>query len=162
MDRKDIAANMRDSVHTPQDAGIYEQDLQEILKRIPDGWGRWISCDKGWFKLLAETNDLMKYMHPNYEIYQVKEKFGELRYYFNLPTLETDDEEELKNYEKIYKIMQAIARAAEHKSAHICETCGERGRVRDENWYKTLCYYCAKEQGYQVLESEEKRYGQMN
>ena len=75
----------RDDVHLPEDAGEYTDDLLDIMNRIPIGWGRWISCDKGWYKLLADTNRKMKMMWPQYEIHQVKEKFGTLRFYWGIP-----------------------------------------------------------------------------
>ena len=159
MDRQELIRNMREEISVPKDAGEYEKDLKEILERIPAGWGKWISCDKGWYKLLAETNDLLKYMCPNYEVHQVKEKFGELRYYFSMPKMQDDDEFDKETFEKIYKIMRAIAARAEDKSTHICESCGEFGQIRDSNhWLKTLCYYCAKEQDYPVEDWEEARY----
>lgn len=157
MERQELAKSMLNFTHVPKDAGDYEKDLQEILERIPDGWGRWISCDKGWYKLLAETNELLKYMEPHYEVHQVKEKFGALRYYFGTPSREDSTEEETVEALKIYKIMQAIADRAEEQSRHICENCGEYGTTRESNhWLKTLCASCAREQGY-PLEHWEAR-----
>ena len=150
----------RDSPHVPEDAGEYEEDLREILNRIPVGWGRWISCDKGWYKLLADTNRKMKMMWPQYEIHQVKEKFGTLRFYWGI---NSEDEnwaamnEDVRN--TVYGIMNDIERSVEYASANICETCGKYGKTRVRNyWYKTLCAPCAIEQKYPLEEWEEKKY----
>jgi hypothetical protein len=35
--------------HIPKNAGEYQEALTAVLLRIPDGWGRWISCDAGWY-----------------------------------------------------------------------------------------------------------------
>lgn len=43
------------SLHVPDGAGEYEDALGRLLLRIPDGWGRWISCSPGWFELLARA-----------------------------------------------------------------------------------------------------------
>jgi hypothetical protein len=37
-----------DALHIPADAGQHAAALEKILRRIPDGWGRWISHDSGW------------------------------------------------------------------------------------------------------------------
>ncbi len=36
---------VRDSLHLPSDAGPYLEALIAILLRIPERWGRWVSCD---------------------------------------------------------------------------------------------------------------------
>lgn len=78
----------RDSVHMPND--VPEElvpDILEILNRIPVGWGRWISVAPGWYKIVADLNRELSYLDLNYEVHQVKEKFGGLRFYFGLSPL---------------------------------------------------------------------------
>lgn len=70
------------AVHVPEDAGEHAEALRGILLRIPDGWGRWISCDRGWYPLLVELDEQLRMLLPNYVLHQVKEKFGGLRYYW--------------------------------------------------------------------------------
>jgi hypothetical protein len=74
-------------IHTPEDAGEYEEDLKKILGRIPLRWGRWISCNKGWYPMLIELDQKLAEIFPDYELHQVKEKFGTLRYYIGFPEL---------------------------------------------------------------------------
>lgn len=148
----------RDDPHLPEDAGEYADDLRDILDRIPIGWGKWISCDKGWYKIVVETHNRLKFMWPNYEIHQIKEKFGTLRFYWGI---KGEDGEWLAldkdTANTIYNIMMDIEIAAENKSAHYCEICGDYGKTRDRRgWYKTLCKDCAIENDY-PLEDWEKR-----
>ena len=75
-------------LHVPEDAGEYEEGLRKILRRIPLRWGRWISCGKGWYPLLIELDQKLAEVFPDYELHQVKEKFGTLRYYIGMPPLE--------------------------------------------------------------------------
>ncbi|MGH2879027.1 MAG: hypothetical protein ACRDK4_05395 [Solirubrobacteraceae bacterium] len=70
------------ALHVPADAGEHADALQAMLLRIPDGWGRWISCDRGWYPLLVELDEQLRALLPDYVIHQVKEKFGGLRYYW--------------------------------------------------------------------------------
>ena len=140
----------RDDPHLPPDAGEYEDDLKDILNRIPIGWGRWISCDKGWYRLITETNRKLRYMYPDYEIHQIKEKFGTLRYYYGFPDGGDSEVDPL-----VYDIMSDIASNAENRSAYYCELCGGHGRTRDRNhWYKTLCKECAVKNNYPLEDWE--------
>lgn len=51
------------------------------MLRIPDGWGRWISCGPGWFELLARAEAELAELCPTFEVHQIKEKYGTLRLY---------------------------------------------------------------------------------
>lgn len=134
----------------PDGVEEYPDDILDILNRIPVEWGRWISCDKGWYKLLVDTNRKMNMMWPNYEIHQVKEKFGSLRFYWGISSEDKDWEALDENISKtIYEIMGDIANSAESRSSRICEDCGEFGTTTVLNyWYRTLCPACSVEQGY--------------
>lgn len=70
------------SIHVPADAGEHAEALAAMLRRIPDGWGRWIGCGSGWYALIVELDEQLCALLPNYAIHQVKEKFGGLRYYW--------------------------------------------------------------------------------
>lgn len=120
------------SIHMPKDAGDYATDIERILRRIPDGWGRWISCDAGWYPLVIKLDKQLATIMPEYKVHQVKEKYGTLRYYCDA----TDEMEEL------------IA-ATEIESSKTCEICGALGEICVKNyWYKTLCNTCATTNGY--------------
>lgn len=74
--------------HLPEDCpSELAPELLDMMNRIPRGWGRWISCTKGWYPLITEVNAKLREIDPAYEIHQVKEKFGGLRYYFGLSEL---------------------------------------------------------------------------
>ena len=113
--------------HVPEDAGEYADGLAAILARIPDGWGRWIRCGKGWYPLLVETDQKLAALDPFYEIQQCKEKFASLRYYYSIHN-GCDSQ-----------AARAIVNDAERRSAIICEDCGEPGISRDGGWVRTLC-----------------------
>ena len=97
--------------------------MKEIKARFAQGCPSWIDCSEGWFPLIRETHNAILEVDPEYEIHQIKEKFGGLRYY-------------------IYGNAKAqdIAAYAEVKSFEICEVCGEPGSTRNLNgWLRTLC-----------------------
>jgi len=74
-----------DAIYIPEDAGDYAEALKKIMLKIPAGWGRWISCGKGWYPLIIQLDQKLEDLVPGYEVNQVKEKFGTLRYYFEIP-----------------------------------------------------------------------------
>lgn len=69
-------------IHVPTDAGEHAEALAAMLRRIPDGWGRWVACDSGWYSLIVELDEQLRALLPNYVIHQIKEKYGGLRYYW--------------------------------------------------------------------------------
>jgi len=122
--------------HIPEDAGEHRAGIVEVLSRIPDGWGRWISCDAGWYPLITELGAKLAAIDPNYVVHQIKEKYGALRFY-------AETEAEGPRGERFDELIEA----AQKRSEHICEQCGTSGaalRASREplGLMKTLCAQC--------------------
>lgn len=87
----------------------------------------------GWQPTIKELIDKIEELKAEYkssaiEIHQVKEKFGQLRFYCSY-----DGPEEFVN-----KVSAAI-KNAKNKCNSSCEECGEPGELRYTRWLKTLC-----------------------
>lgn len=124
---------MLNALRVPDEAGEYEAALRSLLERIPDGWGRWIGCGRGWYPILARLEERLNQLDPDYRVHQIKEKFGTLRFYWEGDIPDGD----------------AIVDEAEAESARTCELCGGPGRLRSKGgWLKTLCTACAEAHGY--------------
>ncbi|MBJ7337150.1 hypothetical protein [Mycolicibacterium sp.] len=131
----------RNALHIPADAGEHAAAIETILRRIPDGWGRWISVDAGWYPLVIATDARLAALDPAHRVHQIKEKFGTLRYYY-WPSSEDASPE-------LLDAMDAITDDAQRASAITCERCGEPGVLqRTRYWAKTLCGSCADGLGY--------------
>jgi hypothetical protein len=134
-----------ETMHVPTDAGVWEEGLVGILRRIPPRWGRWIRVDKGWYSIIVRCDRDLARLDPNYEVHQVKQKYGGLRYYFSAST---EDEE-------VRQAMLARAGQAEAEAATTCERCGRSrgGAYRPvgapRGWRRTLCDGCAHTLGYE-------------
>lgn len=131
----------RNALNIPDNAGPHTVSLETILRRIPDGWGRWISVDAGWYPLVIATDQKIAELDATYVVQQIKEKFGTLRYHCT-PSGDDPDPELLDAFDE-------ITDAAERASAITCERCGQPGIVqRTRYWAKTLCHACAEPLGY--------------
>jgi len=112
-----------------------------------------IACGDGWFKLIYDLSDelerlIKKWRKANPKetywpcAFQVKEKFGGLRFYMTFGSEE---------------IFSAI-NAAERKSFRICERCGKTGRPRNvRGWITTLCDKCSDAGEKRWVEEQEKK-----
>lgn len=91
----------------------------------------------GWAAILTMLHAELQKICPDYEVSQVKEKFGGLRAYLRLPHSEGLNPDE--------ETMRSACYALEHKyealSYSVCEVCGRAGtnEARRSGWYKTLC-----------------------
>lgn len=102
-------------------------DLKPIVDRIPSGWGKWIDVGPGWYPIVIKLNEDIAKIAPDYEVHQVKEKFGGLRYY-----CQENDE------------IRELIREAERKASVTCEVCGAPAVLKVcRYWYKTICDSCA-------------------
>ena len=101
---------------------------EDILARIPERWGKYLSVSKGWYETIFALDRDIAALDPDYTITQVKEKFGGLRYY-----IETVKPE-------FYEEVQTLINEAERKVSTLCEECGQPGVLRkDIGWMRTLC-----------------------
>lgn len=96
-----------------------------------------IECDKGWDSILDNLcGCIQQYVTSNplskdFDITQVKEKFGTLRFYTNY----SDD------------YIDGMICLAEYLSSKTCERCGDTNRASLERlggWVKTICSTCRR------------------
>lgn len=96
-------------------------------------WG--IETGDGWFDLIYKLSQDIVNISKDVRAEQVKEKFGELRFYYSMNvTSEIDD--------RIFNLIED----ATNKSLTICEKCGSTDEVtQTQGWIVTLCKTCKKE-----------------
>ena len=87
----------------------------------PQNEAHLLCVGKGWHDLVRPLLELAE--AENVQVFQVKEKFGGLRFYCD------GCSDEL--YERID--------AAEEQSFEVCEDCGKPGLTRGGSWMLTLC-----------------------
>lgn len=114
--------------------------LIQILQRIPQGWGYWLSCGPGWYRIIASCDDKLSALSPNYEVHQIKEKFAGLRYYWGAP-----DYIQGLDPERAWNLMHVISSYYGILASRTCETCGDDGKVHGKGWIYTACDKHVKE-----------------
>lgn len=95
---------------------------------------------EGWKDLVNECHRKLVEIAPDYRVFQIKEKFGGLRYYIDRSSDEICD----------------IIREAESKSTQTCMDCGAPGSLRYKGyWMVTLCDADAERRGAETIEEED-------
>ena len=82
-----------------------------------------LNAPKGWRHLVSTLVDNLIAAGWNGVVYQVKEKFGGLRFYIGESNKKIDD----------------LISAAEDASYKICDVCGAPGTLRGDKWLRTRC-----------------------
>jgi hypothetical protein len=93
--------------------------------------GRGFTNDDGWFDILRRLCEDLEPLVAEFEqasgrqfeVLQVKEKFGGLRIHVN----------------HVNDGIRRRLEAAEQESFHTCEVCGQPGTLREDSWIKTVC-----------------------
>lgn len=96
--------------------GLYGKELntEEVLSIVPQGWKTIVR------QLITELFD----MGWDGDLFQVKEKFGSLRFYIGDGT----------------DAMHNLITKYEHISCRTCEVCGSPGtKLTKHGWLKVLC-----------------------
>lgn len=109
--------------------------ISQIENRFIKEYPTWISVGQGWHDLLVRLDRQLSAVQPDYEIVQVKEKFGGLRFYTTNVHPENMD------------TFRALIDAAESESFRTCEECGGHGKIGGDHWITTLCDECRRERG---------------
>jgi len=89
----------------------------------------------GWQPIIEKLHAELLKIDPDYEVDQIKEKFGELRYYHHTELTQP----------AVHDTMNKLVEDAAQASAKTCEYCGQPAKTKiHQGWYKTLCDNCGK------------------
>ena len=105
--------------------------IEELKKKIVPEYWKSIDVGEGWYQLVLDCDKELTGVDPNYQIYQVKEKFGGLRYYTKPSNL--DDKHTLMRIGDILSKYEDIA-------YRTCSATGKPGVLMKSigGWLKTL------------------------
>ena len=113
-----------------------------------------IEAGSGWYELIRKLcRELMEACaqagrENDLVVDQVKEKYGELRFYFHLEGGTVEENAPLNH--RLYDMIERY----EETSKQVCELCGAPGELRELKlrggmvWYQTLCdeHYASRQE----------------
>ena len=127
------------------------------IEAAEEAWEALLECGRGWYSIITALNIHLAAISPEYEISQIKEKFGGLRFYANINLSDEQNDEHQFNS----LIFDRLILEAESMAAETCETCGKPGLLYGKGgraiWYKTLCAECSLELGFEFAYPNMKR-----
>lgn len=104
-----------------------------------------------WYNLLyklseklEKLNQELKDKHIEIQAVQVKEKFGSLRFYYDI--INNSDNNDI-NITKLSKHVQDLIDEVEKESWNICCFCGKPATKTTAGWISRACDKCIKERG---------------
>lgn len=107
---------------------ISDDALAGVRARFLPGAYPSLDIGPGWYPIVIDLDRELSSIDPAYQLVQVKEKFGGLRYY-----VEFEPDRSRPGF-------NALIRAAELRSERTCEVCGaEGGPAHRGSWVRTLC-----------------------
>ena len=106
-------------------------EIEELKKKIVPEYWKSIDVDEGWYQLVIDCDRELTGVDPKYQIYQVKEKFGGLRFYTKPSNM--DDKHTLIRIGEIISKYEDIA-------SKTCSATGKPGVLMKSigGWCKTL------------------------
>ena len=106
-------------------------EVKALKNKISPSYGQYVNVDKGWHQIIVDCDKELTAIDPNYQILQIKEKFGRLRYYMS-PSNDTTPQQRDAMYEVVSKY--------ENIAARTCEVTGLPGVLMKSigGWLKTL------------------------
>ena len=145
---------------------ILFQDRTKPITQSCMCWG--IDCPEGWLDILTNlcnklellNNTVCKENKVKIVATQVKEKFGTLRFYFDLTPFWEEETDE-NTYNLIYDMVSDLINYAEHKTSNVCQVCGkpfwyEKDKKVSKGWIGYYCEKCATEYDVDVFENDEE------
>jgi hypothetical protein len=104
-----------------------------------------LECGPGWADIIDRLDQVLSAIAPDYQILQVKEKFGGLRFYVD-SRLDGSDANQRS------ELLYAAIRAAEHVAWQTCEETGRPGVLMVRNhWLRTLDPSSEQAAGFKVV-----------
>ena len=128
--------------------------IEALKNKFLPNYYKSVDVDEGWYQIVVDCNNLLTEIDPDYQIAQIKQKFGGLRYYFQPSDV---------NNGELYVKMNAVVLAYEKIASITCEATGKPGVLMKSKggWVKTLDPEYAKStlffRDYTVVQKDEGR-----
>ncbi|MDA0345532.1 MAG: hypothetical protein O3C54_06185 [Proteobacteria bacterium] len=114
----------------------------DILDRFDQSYPPLLDIGPGWMPIIFPLHNKILSLVNDYKIYQIKEKFGGLRFYGYPIVLDFYNPQSKYHVNQIYN---HLVQSAEEQSFNTCQVCSASAKVHKiNNRYITLCSTCVK------------------
>jgi len=105
--------------------------VEALKNKFLPNYYKSVDVDEGWYQIVVDCDNLLTEIDPDYQIAQIKQKFGALRYYFQPSDI---------NNGELYVKMNAVVLAYEKIASITCEATGKPGVLMKSKsgWLKTI------------------------
>jgi hypothetical protein len=119
-----------------------------VDKFVPNSY-KSIDVDEGWYQLVIDCDRELTVIDPDYQIAQVKQKFGGLRYYFqpSMPGTKKAMDEVVTKYEAV----AAVTCEATGNPGVLMKSKGASVKTLDPEYAKTTLFF----RDYAVVEQKQ-------
>ena len=128
-------------------APILYQQYNKLPNETCMCWG--FECPDTWFDLLFDLSQKLEAFNNGFKEYncsiqaaQVKEKYGELCFYYDVKLNEKLDKITLEIIKSRIKLLDKFILETERKSSKICAFCGKPATHCTDGWVTYLCDDC--------------------
>ena len=105
--------------------------IEKLKQKIVPKYSKSIDVNEGWYKLVVDCDEELTETDPNYQIYQVEEKFGGLCYYARPSNIDDKDVQQ--------KIDEIVSKYEDIASRTCSATGGPGVLIKSIGWWsKTL------------------------
>jgi hypothetical protein len=136
-----------ETINLPHQAHIYDYCQSnssiaiDILDRFDESYTPSLDIRPGWIPIVFSLHNKILSLVNDYKIYQIKQKFGTLRFYAYPIVLDATSTQNRYHIDQIYN---HLVQTAEKQSATTCEICSATAKLTKNHYrYETLCSNCA-------------------
>ena len=134
-------------INLPHQSDIYQYcydntDIAlDIFNRFDQSYPPSLDIGPGWMPIIFSLHNKILSLVNDYKIYQIKQKFGGLRFYAYPIVFDAYSPENKYHINQIYN---HLVQSAEEQSLNTCELCSALAKVdKIGHRYATLCSSCA-------------------
>jgi len=133
---------------TPELEKSLRDDFKSLFEKVD-----YFDCGDGWEPIVRELSSKIVNITDKVRATCIKQKWGGLRFYFNLLQQELDRQD----YKKLEADIDQLVKQAEDKADQICEVCGAKAAGVSSGFVQTLCeLHLAKQKAHSLTNTYEK------
>lgn len=113
--------------------------VEELKNKFLPNYYKSVDVDEGWYQIVVDCDKDLTQIDPDYQIAQIKQKFGGLRYYFQ-PSL-SHTQKDMDDVVTKYEAVAAVTCEATGNPGVLMKSTGGWFRTLDPEYAKTTLFF---------------------